>query len=661
MATLKNPSIYDDRSTIGSADELDEYGVWVKIEPQELSDADTGHFPDFDADFGPEIFPDETIEDDAAFEDFAYSGDGEDANFDDIEALRQDIESAPTTEAIDDTAAGFALDESAFGEPALDESVFAESALDESPLGESALDESALDESALDESAFGEPALDESAFAEPALDESAFGEPAFAAPVLDEPDVVEPAIAEPVAAPADLSIQLLMKIADELSAIKNELSVLKGELSTIRSENPPPSAGGTEDAGFFDEEDDDKIALTGDELNNILHTADFTEETGFDTGDSLTDDFAPPEETEAADRPFPSDDGEEIIHDGLGKPLQAASQEDDDSSPAAAPLEAYSDAAETEIIYDGLGRPLNRTISEDDDIGSALDATFELEDSGDLKALQENGVEPMTPTPEDTSYLDEDPLAEESIDLSDAVIDEPDLSEGIMDAPLEEPSLDNFSLIDLEDIEKNGEKAEAGNEDLTGEKPFFEHITFEDLSDPMDPLEPASITDTGSLDEGEPIDLSIFEDDFPLENADIPDGPDSTDAENAEAISFEALDEDADLPVQQNVPDNVIAEESFESVSFDDEETNEVIADEDLEQSLPESMKIELENLSPLDFPALEDEEEVTPAITMELKDVLIYMDKLLESLPEEKINEFAQSEHYATYKKLFEELGIQQ
>jgi hypothetical protein len=36
-------------------------------------------------------------------------------------------------------------------------------------------------------------------------------------------------------------------------------------------------------------------------------------------------------------------------------------------------------------------------------------------------------------------------------------------------------------------------------------------------------------------------------------------------------------------------------------------------------------------------------------------------MDKLLESLPEEKINEFAQSEHYNTYKKLFEELGIQQ
>ena len=34
-------------------------------------------------------------------------------------------------------------------------------------------------------------------------------------------------------------------------------------------------------------------------------------------------------------------------------------------------------------------------------------------------------------------------------------------------------------------------------------------------------------------------------------------------------------------------------------------------------------------------------------------------MDQLLESLPEEKIEEFARSEHFEVYKKLFEELGI--
>jgi hypothetical protein len=37
MASEKKPSIYYDRGTIGSSDELDDYGVWVKGEPQDLS------------------------------------------------------------------------------------------------------------------------------------------------------------------------------------------------------------------------------------------------------------------------------------------------------------------------------------------------------------------------------------------------------------------------------------------------------------------------------------------------------------------------------------------------------------------------------------------------------------------------------------------------
>lgn len=42
-----------------------------------------------------------------------------------------------------------------------------------------------------------------------------------------------------------------------------------------------------------------------------------------------------------------------------------------------------------------------------------------------------------------------------------------------------------------------------------------------------------------------------------------------------------------------------------------------------------------------------------------EIKSVLAYMDQLLEALPEKKIEEFAKSEYFETYKHLFEELGI--
>jgi len=42
-----------------------------------------------------------------------------------------------------------------------------------------------------------------------------------------------------------------------------------------------------------------------------------------------------------------------------------------------------------------------------------------------------------------------------------------------------------------------------------------------------------------------------------------------------------------------------------------------------------------------------------------DLKGVLSYMDGLLESLPDDKIEEFAKSEHFDTYRKLFRELGL--
>jgi hypothetical protein len=257
-----------------------------------------------------------------------------------------------------------------------------------------------------------------------------------------------------------------------------------------------------------------------------------------------------------------------------------------------------------------------------------------------------------------------------------------------LDAPLEEPSLDSLSLIDLENID-DGAETPAAEDETVEEKPFFEDISFEDLPDPKAPSDVESGAATVNLDEEETIDLSIFDDAFLTENADAPDEPDgSAEAGDAGDLSFEVLDEDADLPVQGNVQDNVIAEDSFEPISLDDDgEIGEVTVDENLEQSLPDGMKIELD-MPPLendellqdteadddinfDLPGSADAadagdpaistEEVPPAMRIGLKDVLIYMDKLLESLPEEKINEFAQSEHYNTYKKLFEELGIQQ
>ena len=51
--------------------------------------------------------------------------------------------------------------------------------------------------------------------------------------------------------------------------------------------------------------------------------------------------------------------------------------------------------------------------------------------------------------------------------------------------------------------------------------------------------------------------------------------------------------------------------------------------------------------------------ESLSEDLKSEIKSVLSYMDQLLENLPENKIAEFAQSEQFDTYKKLFKELGL--
>ncbi|MDR1895028.1 MAG: hypothetical protein LBQ61_10155, partial [Spirochaetales bacterium] len=73
---------------------------------------------------------------------------------------------------------------------------------------------------------------------------------------------------------------ILLKIEQELLAIRSELSSLKQELTHMKTEAPEVVKEKVSETGFFDEDDDETIALTGDELDNILNTADFTEASG---------------------------------------------------------------------------------------------------------------------------------------------------------------------------------------------------------------------------------------------------------------------------------------------------------------------------------------------------------------------------------------------
>jgi hypothetical protein len=463
MAGKNDPSIYDDRSAIGSSEELDEYGVWVKSEPQDISSAlpELEELPDFEGLDGPPDMPD------AVSEKLDFSDIPENIDLSDFSGVLDGSEFEEISASELDAAAGF---------------------------------------DGLSEDDFPEE--------EPVSDNTAG---------FDGPDSGE---TQPVSeSGSDLSTRLLMKIADELSSIKKELTSLKTELSSVKSRSEPAEIHAN---GFFDEEDDEKIALTGDELDNILNTANFIEEAGSDAGAEAAEtsiDISPLEEN------LPPADETDPDFDALK--MDAPALDDFDIS----------------LDLEGV-----------DELVSAGDAadSSSMFDSDGLEELRE-GVEPMTTLAEDTSYLEEDSLAllDESgdIDLSGAVIDEPDLSAGITENPVEEPAIDNIAIdLDMEEpavSESPAEGLDLGSEDMM-EIPVFE--------------EPAA---------------------------------------------------DLDIPFVEGVGD-------FPNLM----ET----------QSSGEGIPVHLKH---------------------ELKTVLSYMDQLLESLPEEKIEEFAKSEYFDTYKKLFEELGL--
>jgi hypothetical protein len=649
MASDKKPSIYSDRSTIGSSDELDEYGVWVKSEPQDLSSVSAesqdsaelpaavmDELPDFDTDFGEA----------------------------DNSGLAQDDFTVPDLD-IPDEPLGLEIG-------SLDEE--AEKPLDFDDL--SLPEEDVL--SAADDG-----------FTEVAMEDFLDG----ASEVLTEPAAPAPAPAPESRQPekntggADLSTQLLIKIADELSSIRSELSTLKKEFSAIRQETPGEDKGEAQKKGFFDEEEDEKIALTGDELDNILNTADFTEEAGADATEELpgvypsaeTGDLMPSDATQVIEESaltdllsdqddiiaaepeaevqeeapplleFETEDDENAGEDDIvidldfdsidPEALSKESPQEPEPSPDSPDEEIALDAEEFDISLDAPGEP---------------EAALVPDETEELRLLREEGAKPMTPPPDDTRYLDEEgteeaaldisldefsleepgteePAPEESgfdenlLDLSNAVIEEPDLSGGITEIPLQEPSLDDFSLdenaeeeaddividLDFEDIPTEGFPGDKPEE--TGEEP--EPIPGEDETISLDIPEDISVPESS---------LSEEEDFAPV----IPEG-----------FAVEP-------PLEDDIEEDVLSEGDIDTL----EKSSQAL---DITEPAGED--------APAIEPVLSDDDglNIPNNIKQELKTVLSYMDQLLESLPEDKIEEFAKSEYFDTYKKLFKELGL--
>lgn len=468
MAIDKKPAKYPDLGTLGSPEELDAYGVWIKSEPQDMAGG-LGAMPfntGFESRYGTGL-------EDMEVPDLA-----------DIDMEAQDIE-------IEDFKIGNFDDETAGDTEAADQGIGGE-----------------------------------------------------------------------------MSTHLLMRIANELSSIRSELTTLKMDFAGIRTDG---LAGADE-------------GLSGE--------------------DAITEEKAPSEDEDFA---FDS------LREEDAQALRKLSEENEAAMAGSEPPPA-AETEELKIDFDNLEISLNEEPvleTVEPELAGEPATADPLDEIGELRDLRLEGASPMTPAPDNPDYLEGDPFAiDEFEDLPSNSLDSP------MDLNLDDASL-SLSLDDFAD-----------------DSPLELEDTFD------------SESDFASLDLSDAVidepDLSAAISDPPLQEPVLSDiSPELNGIEEVIPEGFETLG-------------------TKESVPFDDE----------LEEALvEEELAVEDDGASAPDANAIINEspgkKTADPNINVpermrgELKDVLSYMDHLLESLPEDKIKEFAQSEHFGTYKKIFKDLGL--
>ena len=410
--------------------------------------------------------------------------------------------------------------------------------------------------------------------------------------------------------------ELLEKIVSDLSGLKDEINSLKNDLAELKEKNtldnissgqndgeqpaereielPVQSEPAEEPGGFFNsDEEDDTIALSGDELSNIVSNADFTEETA--EPDTQYDEST--EETVTEEQPeqeLPEDFSADFSND--------------------TPFGGIEDT----VIPD-----------EEPDSGLSMDINEEILEEPNLDDIETNAD-----IPEEIEIPKVDDIAEtqdEEPDLDDILVESSstDFMDSVTDSTNMQPDIEITEPVE----------PELAEEEAAITKEEADDITSEYSADTTENTEPV-------LDEDAALEL-------PEESSS---DAENTAEESTDDIFNETAIEDAqhtqdammnDIMNEAPSVDNALSEENVDYLSKD----NTVLSDDEaaVAESEPEP-SAETEQTDTSDLPS---------DIKEDVKSVLLYMDQLLENLPEDKIMEFAKSEQFTTYKKLFNELGL--
>lgn len=574
----------------------------------------------------------------------------------------------------------------------------------------------------------------------------------------------------------------IAELRHEFSALKTEFEALKNKASAINQSPVSETSEGS--GGFFDDgaDDDNTIALSGDELTNILNTADFTEE---HTEDHISEDFdedetvneleSPSQLPEEIEIPKNGDDAdenkseeisvnqdlnfqqetEETFVDGVTEqdfeepfvpPFEEEELPSTDDELREVMEEAYPD--KEGVVSEDITEPLDFEDQESEELDDMFQTpqwnTEVAEEDGTLSSFfnEDNGFmvseEPVfqetveEKTEEDfTVPTPVTELAEESVLEAVQEDTQKPVEEDVLEAEAAEPVEDIFQTDQWATLEETIPEVEAITEDsieTVTEEPAVEIVQEEPMAQ------------EGFIAESEPVAEEIVKEDaeedfvIPVQSSESADEPASREMQeyNEEVISseentvsksdeevsaaeekteeslFEEIHEDAREPSEEELT-GIVEAEPVETISSADqwtaevssgteteasaeneevdssfviEETPDIITEEETEHlqeleeepvepilaesygfetpDVKEDALSENESVPQSEEVAVENQiSEIPQDLKQDIKSVLVYMDQLLDSLPEEKIAEFARSEHFELYKKLFNELGL--
>ncbi len=476
--------------------------------------------------------------------------------------------------------------------------------------------------------------------------------------------------------------EILSQIMGELSSLKDEIKNLKTDFAelkdrpTLAAENASIPAAKTEvekeeNTGFFsgDDDGDDTIALSGNELTNILSSAEFSTEEA--VSEPTVEESAEPEFEETAigeEEPTmeltESDMEEPTIDTSEITPEDLAGTTDEFGEENVLPEEISVPKIDDDITVESSSSDLmDSVVNTDEDFGEEPQPQEQLNSEAVDELLQEDIPISESLDEEKINYMESDVVSVDDIVKENVALDKSD---------------DDVSIGVGDDINAAFDEADATESDIAdtalAEKDAYENSVSEIMKENISLQEDGG--DDVSIGVGDDINAAFDEAD--ATESDI---ADTALAEKDAYENSKSLEEEFNLDdgeSEENIPEtldpSVLAAPAEESANdeidmsiFDEPVAEEpTVAQEDetaaaMEETAVEEPTIE-DTVAAVPAPtpsAAPDTTTISKDLKTEIVSVLSYMDQLLENLPEDKITEFAKSEHFVTYKKLFDELGL--